>query len=560
MDGKDEKGAADAVLMANQEAIDLNPRFESDIFYNEKRHCLSTWFDGRPMTLRGATKILRAVFYPTYNFNDCKAKLMVKKAKLALLGIDIAGSLPRAEGISSSTMSKIRFAHQGLKLGDIVDKAVNAVINNRILPIETAYELEPGFTIELLESIGLDVPERTLIHVHPLAQIFMRDMIKQGFKPLRAQVPVGSGEMRMGTLIDSMWIHIKSGFIAIIEMKKFEKFYYESFNGQMRAPYQDKVNSPHNQHQIFLGWADWMFSETFGRRADIAIIVRVSLRGIQFYPLEPWVLEGKRLPIGIERLTHMAHIASMAEDTHAQMHEDRERIRAERIAAEKAAIEAEKKRVQDEKKAAREEKKRLREEAKAERQREKAEEKEEKERMREEVKLERKRQSEVKKQNKEREKRAKARDKENGGGRGSRGGGRGRGRGRGRGPDGDGDGGGGEMQLDDERDDNGPESDGKEEKGLNPWGSVADDEKLEAEANYGEEDEEDDADSQGMEAGAAEIAAEEAAADLECQEEERAAQEASSYHRRRRESGEEDNNPGQRKRARLGSGLGLGGD
>ena len=65
----------------------------------------------------------------------------------------------------------------------------------------------------------------------------------------------------------------------------------------------DQVNSPRNQHQLQIGFTTWLFKQTFPKIKVVgAFVLRLHEHGIHHYPLEPWVLEPRRLRIALEKM------------------------------------------------------------------------------------------------------------------------------------------------------------------------------------------------------------------------------------------------------------------
>jgi len=344
----------------------------------------------KPTRMRGSTRVLEQLFSPTYNFHECRHRAQKVRRTRHALGID-RDSIPRL-GMNKHDKIKGRFAHHSLVLGDMVHAHVQAVINGKIIVSDhksnLQWSVDPVLP-DLLRSVGkISCSNRVLSHVHPIAQVFLVQMLQLGFRPLRAEVPVGIAALKMATLIDNMWVYEgkgapPEGWIVLIELKKYESFYYHANNDWLGEPYQDIRNSPHNKHQIQLGWATWMYTETFKDvpelfygRCDMQFVVRVCTRGIQFYKLQPWVLEERRARIAQDRNYDYMNVFNDCEERRLQLLEARERQIALAEAAEAKMRQEAKDAARDEKEGGmgeireeRAEAKRIQSEQKAERER-----------------------------------------------------------------------------------------------------------------------------------------------------------------------------------------------
>jgi hypothetical protein len=159
---------------------------------------------------------------------------------------------------------------------------------------------------ELVRLSGLS--RRILCAAHPVAQVFWTEMLASGYEPLEAQVPVGDLDLKMGTVIDGIWLHRALQLHVVVELKvrSHVAHLYRQSNARMEEPYDDQPNSLFSQDQLQVGWAMWLARRN-GKRADAAAVVVLDpthidtaaqydrARAVSLFRLERWVLEERRV-------------------------------------------------------------------------------------------------------------------------------------------------------------------------------------------------------------------------------------------------------------------------
>jgi hypothetical protein len=175
--------------------------------------------------------------------------------------------------------------------GNMVDHQCNALINNKPLGMLTSLPCRGDHLrarVALLRRLGKDPTTIPVLGIHPLVWKFLFFMDKTGFLPVAAQIGVVDHDTGVGTMCDQVWQHRNSGFLVLVELKKWESVNYEVATGRMQPPYHRALNHHRNQHQLQLAYSLHMLEKTFRFRMRAAYVVRLHAFGVEVYPLEEW--------------------------------------------------------------------------------------------------------------------------------------------------------------------------------------------------------------------------------------------------------------------------------
>lgn len=279
--------------------------FQSEFTFDPSKKCYihTNCITGKQTRLRGIVKLLAALFYPSYDFQTCISADKFNKFKRDMLGMDtVKTDTARVDTMKFEPAAKYASKTKGMDEGKLIDDHVTCIIQNKPIETEEQYPVDET-TFKLIKSVGLKITRKSIRRTHPLAQKFMRTMIEWGYTPLAAQVVVGDVDLGIVTAADSIWYNTKTMEKAMVEMKKYHGSYYDLYNDQMRIPYKSINNSPHNQHQLQLGWTRKLYDQTLPN-APISecFVVQLDAGPPQRHDLEDWVLEEKAIQKTLPRL------------------------------------------------------------------------------------------------------------------------------------------------------------------------------------------------------------------------------------------------------------------
>jgi hypothetical protein len=129
---------------------------------------------------------------------------------------------------------------------------------------------------------------------HDYSRRFFHTLVRWGLDIVGVQTVVGSAAHNLATAVDVVCRDKHSGGLVIVELKTGFDSYYEHFCGHLLSPFSDKFDSPHNQHQLQLGFTAQMYASQ--TQHDVTgFVVRIHKDGESVYPLESWVRENIRL-------------------------------------------------------------------------------------------------------------------------------------------------------------------------------------------------------------------------------------------------------------------------
>lgn len=383
----------------------LRIRWKSNWRFNTWSRQISYWTgrkEDRKVSIRGLRKVL-PVFYPTFNHWETVALVTQEKKRLKDMGIDPSDMVVTSE---SKAVPIHRGETKGMSLGSEVDNAVNCIILERNIKLpdgHIGYKTDPRLQGQLEQVGGLFVSSVKLAKVHPLAQKFLLHMLDNNFRPLTAQVTCGLLQQRIGTRVDSIWLHNSTGKIWLVELEAARREYYLKGNDQMTEAYEGILNSGKNKKLLQCFYSLLMLNATFkdqGVQVNDAMVVRVHYDDVEPFVLTDedncWVLESDRTVAAIKKFTDLEK-----QRTGITEHKLAEATRKRRIRKE---AEERKKRKRDE----------VKEEKKAERDREREAKKQEREREREEKKAARQRERDDQKAARARERQEQKRDRQRG--------------------------------------------------------------------------------------------------------------------------------------------------
>lgn len=221
--------------------------------------------------VEGLHPVLSSTFYPFYTFERAK----------------FGPKLPH----------KAR-ASRGVKAGTVLDNELKDItfLLNQVGPtllLRHFYETDLALPAHL--------PETDRQHIQQKRRSIRRDTMRicrildmDHLRPVGAQFPVGHELLRVGTAVDLVCVDTsRDNQVVLVEIKCGFAWYYEKHTEwMMQPPFQDKHDSPHNQHQLQLALTRVLYSRTTGRPLDQirSVVYRTQNEGVAVYPLEDWAL------------------------------------------------------------------------------------------------------------------------------------------------------------------------------------------------------------------------------------------------------------------------------
>lgn len=276
---------------------DPRERFPSPIKYVTQMRSFAT-ADGEKMA--GLTRTLFQCFYPTADPIQIRSAGKAMRANRLEMGIDGTSYIERiiaqeskgtmfaakAAALETAKTTRAKIMAQG----NMVDQQCNAIIMNSRFGATTTLPCSADrlrARVALLIRFGKDPTMIPVLGIHPLVWVFLFYMDKHGFAPVAAQVGVCDQDVGIATMIDQIWRH-ESGYLVMIELKKWETLNYDIPTGQMKHPYEKARNSHRFQHQLQLAFGLAMFEKTFNFRVRACFVARVHSNGVRLYRLAKW--------------------------------------------------------------------------------------------------------------------------------------------------------------------------------------------------------------------------------------------------------------------------------
>lgn len=247
---------------------------------------------------RGITKSLESVFYPNYRYTDARGAVPMTSG-IHTDRRDVSGRVQQRGGGKPKVVTHEDRKSRGLSLGTKVDlqlqKATLAI--NRY-----------GVSVQrylVLTRASAQHPHRR-DPLHPLTRRILERLVELKWHPITCQLPVSSKSGRIATLVDMLCFDLTTKRLVVVEAKTGFRTYYERSNAKLKAPFDDNLNSPRNQHQLQLSATKHLFLQTFGlAAADVdAAVIRVDTAQVKRYPLEKWASD----PLSIASIVAMLNM------------------------------------------------------------------------------------------------------------------------------------------------------------------------------------------------------------------------------------------------------------
>lgn len=262
----------------------MNEDLASPLRFDRRRKAFV--FNGQKV--KGLLNVLSDVFYPTYTIER------------AILGDDYSRPRERKDSEEKKKKPQVRWL-RGAKRGSSVDAQLTVITkltyDNR-LPV--LFWLAPRVQRpdDVSESAWAGILRRRRA-LHPYTKAFLRELHARKLVPVRAQFPVMARGVMIATAVDCLARHTETGELVVIDWKCGFEGYYEKYTGRyMNEPYQGRVDSPHNQHQLQLMMTLTLFAYTMHPnfektkeciRDTKAYIFRAHGEDqVSVYPLEDW--------------------------------------------------------------------------------------------------------------------------------------------------------------------------------------------------------------------------------------------------------------------------------
>jgi len=221
-------------------------------------------------TLRGLHDFLSQTFFPTYDF---------KRANFGPVG----------QGAPPS--QRAGTAAEGMRIGSLVDAQLRVITQllarHRELGLSVFIQPKLAVPLRLRQDQQL-LQLRQHLHLHTRRIVTALHMLK--LRPIASQLPVGHEVLRCGTALDLLCVDLQRRLVVVEIKSGFDAYYERHTMDPMRAPFQDKNDSPHNQHQLQLVLSLLLFCRTYGLPTArvIGCVLRTYHKGVAHYPLESW--------------------------------------------------------------------------------------------------------------------------------------------------------------------------------------------------------------------------------------------------------------------------------
>lgn len=224
-------------------------------------------------TLRGLHDFLSQTFYPTYDF---------KRANFGPVGP------------SPPVNQRAKTSEEGKRIGTLVDSQLRCITQmlgrHRDLGLSVFIQPRLAVPARLRQDQTLQ-RLRNNLHLHTRRVVTGLHMLK--LRPIASQLPVGHEILRVGTALDLLCIDIERHLVVVEIKSGFDTYYERHTLDRMRPPFQDKNDSPHNQHQLQLALSLLLFCRTYNLPTSQVkgCVLRTFHRGVVHYPLESWARE-----------------------------------------------------------------------------------------------------------------------------------------------------------------------------------------------------------------------------------------------------------------------------
>lgn len=234
-------------------------------------------------SLRGVTDVIKRLFTPRYNPKFARGEAAHAAQKARAVGARRVrgagrGGMARGRKVDSQLARVVRLLHHaGLSVDQYLGKAP--------LPV----------TRESKDQV--DELERLRKKAHPFVGHLLNALVhklEDPLYPIDAQVAVGCyRRLRLGTGVDLVCRDERGG-VWIVEIKTGYTENYRQFCGYMRAPFNERDDSPYHQHQIQLLLTTVLYRHTFPLSKVVgACVVRIDDYMTYRYDLEPYFVARK---------------------------------------------------------------------------------------------------------------------------------------------------------------------------------------------------------------------------------------------------------------------------
>lgn len=235
-------------------------------------------------TLKGLHAAISDCFFPAYTF---------ERATLGPVE-ETKASTKQKSPARRRAPYKQRAQTRGLLLGSRVDRQLQQV---------TACMIDyPHLNlVDFLQKKNAPVLDSRLVVRHRIQTLrgtlnkhtreIIRVLALRDLRPIQSQVVVCHEELRVGTAVDLVCRHNKSGRIVIIEIKTgYDGYYFHHTVHNMLSPFTKLNDSPHNQHMVQLALTLAMYARVYGFKVQNleAYVIRSHAGGVTVYPLATW--------------------------------------------------------------------------------------------------------------------------------------------------------------------------------------------------------------------------------------------------------------------------------
>lgn len=256
-------------------------------------------------SLHGLRDALKENFYEDFSMPVVKQMLKNYKTMMKAIGCHTAFQLMKQFKADAALVMDDANANipRGLGGGSLVDRHINAIINKIPIPTNANNDRYPS-TVEdlrILRDVPWNLDEKQCDMVCPSAKAIALHYTKKGFIPVQAQIGAWLDSAELITAVEHIWIHVDTGRLMLIEVKIGDDELYHLGHGNMKSPFQKKINSIKNQHQLQLLFEKKMFEFTFNVIIHDAVVARVNRNlEVKEYPLERWAK--KRWNLAVQKI------------------------------------------------------------------------------------------------------------------------------------------------------------------------------------------------------------------------------------------------------------------
>ena len=249
--------------------------------------------------LPGLTKGLRAAFFPDFDFDKLKDTIRKRLARLKAKGkvrpLQQVQSLlddktQKRVSLTKAT-EKVKMGFEG---GVFLDQQASAVINNRQddIPGTLEYAVPPEEQ-KVLSVAPWNLRPDSMRRLHPGTRAYLMLMTQCHCLPVAAQIQAWHRDIGRATSVEHIWIDVETAQLVLVELKLIDSNTYGEHHAHLHPPYQNQINSKHNQDLLELGFEKWMLEFTYQIGIHQALLVTVDrLLTARAEPLPAWVEEG----------------------------------------------------------------------------------------------------------------------------------------------------------------------------------------------------------------------------------------------------------------------------